>query len=92
MHDMENLLIMHLSNHGWWEGGKHMTAVCLTIQGTLTTESISNVILTLQMIEIEKFWDGILAVKANDRKWILTDKPFIHQNPWFSLPPPLLPS
>ncbi len=37
------------------------------------------------MLEIEIFWEGILRVKANGKKQILTNKPFPSQNPSVSL-------
>ncbi len=48
--------------------------------GTLTTAILSYIILTLQMVEIYIFWEGILTVKANGRVGILTDNPFLNQN------------
>ncbi len=44
----------------------------------------SNAILTLQMVEIYIIWEGILTERTNDREGILTDKSFLHQNPWDS--------
>ncbi len=41
-----------------------MTGVSLTIQGTRTTLIFTNIILTLQMVEILIFWMGILTEKA----------------------------
>ncbi len=35
---------------------------------------LSDVIMTLQMLEIQIFWEGILTVEANGREWILTKK------------------
>ncbi len=65
-------------NPGGGRGVRHMTEVCLTIQGTLTTTILSNIILTLQMVEIQIFFNfgtgrggGILSVEANGRVGIL---------------------
>ncbi len=46
----------------------------------LTTAILSDLILTLQMVEILIFWEGILTVKPNDRVEILRDRHFLHQN------------
>ncbi len=51
-----------------------MTGVRLTIQGSRTTAILSDIILTLQIVEISVFWEGILTVKAHCRVWILTVK------------------
>ncbi len=39
-------------------------------------------ILTIQIVEILIFWEGILTVKTNGKEEILTNKYFLHQNPW----------
>ncbi len=39
-----------------------------------------DIILTLQIVEILIFSDGILTVETNCRMGILMDKPFLHQN------------
>ncbi len=57
-----------------------MTGVHLTLQGTLTTTILSEIILTLQMVEIVMSWGMILTVKANSRVGILADKPLLCQN------------
>ncbi len=62
----------------------HVTGVRLTIQRTL--DNLSNFfrhsysILTLQMVEINIVWEGILTVKANGRVEILKDKLILGQN------------
>ncbi len=58
----------------------HMTGVCLTVQGSLTTAILSDIIPTLQMVEMLIVWEGILTVKANASLGILIDKPFRYQN------------
>lgn len=50
-----------------------MTEVHLTIQRTLATAIISDIILTLQIVEYRSF-RGILTVKARGRVEILMDK------------------
>ncbi len=64
-----------------------MTGVHLTIQGTLTTAIHSDIIVTLQMLEIKTFLDLTLIVKANGRVGFLTDK-FLYPSlkiPWVNL-------
>ncbi len=48
--------------------------------GSLTSAVLSDIILTLQMVEILIFWEGILTVNVNGRVGILTDKSVLHQN------------
>ncbi len=61
-----------------------LTGVCLAIHGTVTTASLSDIIWTLKMVEIQ-FWRGILTVKAHSRVGILTE--ILCQNslgqPWY---------
>ncbi len=66
----------------------NVTGVHLTIQGTLTTASLSN-ILTLQIYRSYK--EGILTVNTNGRVEILTDKHFLCQKSLGKPVPPLPP-
>ncbi len=53
--------------------------------GDSFTTAVLSDILTLQMVEILIFWEGILTVKAKDRVLILTNNPFLHQKYWGGL-------